>query len=442
MKKYLLCWIAVAGVFPSVYAQSYTLRSCLELGLERNYAVRISRNEEAIERNNATRANAGYLPEIDLSAGYGGNLDNTRTTLRSGEVEKPGGSYDQNVDAGVGLAWTVFEGFKVQATYDRLLELEKQGELNTRITIEDFVADLTAEYYNFIQQKIRLNNFRYAVSLSKERLRIAEARYNVRNYSGLDVKQAQVDFNADSSQYMTQQELVHSSRIRLNELMAMSDVNQVLDIRDSTIRINTDLKWDVLLERMLETNASLLQAARNKTLAELDLKILESRNYPYVRMNTGYGYTLNRYNAGVNRQRQTLGWDVGVTVGMTIFDGNRRREQRNARIGIENAQLQREQLELSLKSDLSNFWQAYRNNIEVLKLEEENVKTARENYDIARDSYLRLGNMSGFEMREAQKSLLDAEERLLIARYNTKLCEISLLQLCGDVLSYLWTEEE
>ena len=442
MKKYLLCSIVLCVFCTCVQAQSYTLKSCLELGLERNYSVRISRNDEAISRNNATRANAGYLPEIDLSAGYGGNLDNTRTTLRTGDVEKSGGVYDQNVDAGLGLSWTVFEGFKVQATYDRLLELEKQGELNTRITIEDFVAELTAEYYNFIQQQIRLNNFKYAVSLSKERLRIAEARYNVRNYSGLDVKQAQVDFNADSSQYMTQQELVHSSRIRLNELMAMSDVDQVLNIQDTVIQINTDLKWEILLERMLETNASLLQAARNKSLAELDLKILESRNYPYVRMSTGYGYTLNRYNAGVNRQRQTLGLDVGVTVGMTIFDGNRRREQRNARIGIENAQLEQEQLELALKADLSNFWQAYRNNIEVLKLEEENVKTARENYDIARDSYLRLGNMSGFEMREAQKSLLDAEERLLIARYNTKLCEISLLQLCGDVLSYLWAADE
>ncbi len=442
MKKYLLCSIVLCVFCTCVQAQSYTLKSCLELGLERNYSVRISRNDEAISRNNATRANAGYLPEIDLSAGYGGNLDNTRTTLRTGDVEKSGGVYDQNVDAGLGLSWTVFEGFKVQATYDRLLELEKQGELNTRITIEDFVAELTAEYYNFIQQQIRLNNFKYAVSLSKERLRIAEARYNVRNYSGLDVKQAQVDFNADSSQYMTQQELVHSSRIRLNELMAMSDVDQVLNIQDTVIQINTDLKWEILLERMLETNASLLQAARNKSLAELDLKILESRNYPYVRMSTGYGYTLNRYNAGVNRQRQTLGLDVGVTVGMTIFDGNRRREQRNARIGIENAQLEQEQLELALKADLSNFWQAYRNNIEVLKLEEENVKTARENYDIARDSYLRLGNMSGFEMREAQKSLLDAEERLLIARYNTKLCEISLLQLCGDVLSYLWADDE
>ena len=41
------------------------------------------------------------------------------------------------------------------------------------------------------------------------------------------------------------------------------------------------------------------------------------------------------------------------------------------------------------------------------------------------------------EMREAQKSLLDAEERILSAEYDTKLCEISLLQISGKVARYM-----
>ena len=43
-------------------------------------------------------------------------------------------------------------------------------------------------------------------------------------------------------------------------------------------------------------------------------------------------------------------------------------------------------------------------------------------------------------MREAQQSLLDARERILVAEYDTKICEISLLQLSGKVLSYLSAE--
>ena len=80
--------------------------------------------------------------------------------------------------------------------------------------------------------------------------------------------------------------------------------------------------------------------------------------------------------------------------------------------------------------------QAYKNNLEVVKLEQQNLIAAKENYEIAMERYL-LGDLPGIEMREAQKSLLDAEERILTAEYNTKLCEISLMQISGNILEYL-----
>ena len=103
---------------------------------------------------------------------------------------------------------------------------------------------------------------------------------------------------------------------------------------------------------------------------------------------------------------------------------------------IRNAQFARDELEQSLRADLSNLWQAYRNNLRLLELERQNLVSAKENHEIAKERYL-LGDLSGIEMREAQKSLLDAEERILSAEYDTKMCEISLLQLSGKVTQYL-----
>ena len=224
--------------------------------------------------------------------------------------------------------------------------------------------------------------------------------------------------------------------VSINELLANENLNRQIAIQDSAIRVNAALDWDQLLERTLATNASLLLAGHDTSIAELDLKIIQARNYPYVNLSTGYGYAYNHYGTGTNRSRGTLGLNAGVSVGFTLFDGNRRREQRNARISIENAELTRQQLEQSLRADLSNFWQAYRNNLEVIVLEKENLVAARENYEIAMERY-RLGDLPGIEMREAQKSLLDAEERILTAQYNTKLCEISLQQISGNVMIYL-----
>ena len=437
MKKHLIA-IIICCASGSLYAQQhYTLKSCLETGLEKNYSIRMVRNEEQVSKNNATIANAGYLPTLDLSASASGNINDTETQTRAtGETTKTTGVFDKTLNAGLNLNWTIFDGFKIQANYERLKELERQGETMTRMAIEDFIAELTAEYYNYIQQQIRLKNFRYAMSLSKERLRIVEERYIVGSFSRLDLQQARVDYNADHAQYMKQQESVKTSRIRLNELMANDDMSQPITVNDSIIDLNTLLSFDELWQSTLDNNASLLKAEQGQKLASLEMKAVKSRNFPYLRLNAGYGYTLNKYEMGANSRRNNLGLNFGVTMGINLFDGNRRREIKNARIAIENAKLQQDDMRQTLKADLSNLWQAYQNNIEMLKLERENVIVAIENHEIASERYL-LGNLSGIEMREAQKSLLDAEERTLKAEYDTKMCEISLLQLSGKISKYL-----
>lgn len=439
MKRFILFFIATSYAIFTLQAQqpqTYTLKSCLEYGLQNNYSLRITRNEEQVSKNNATLGNAGYLPTLDLSTGYTGTLDNTNAKVRStGEHVKENGVFNQAMNASIGLDWTLFDGFNITTNYKKLQELKRQGETNTRLAIENLIADITAEYYNYVQQKIRLNNFRYAVSLSKERLRIVEERYHIGSFSRLDYQQAKVDFNADSAQYMKQQELLHTSRIRLNELMANKDVDRPIIIHDTLINVNATLSFKELLSRTMQTNASLIKAEQNNTLARLDYKKVISRDYPYLKLNSSYGYTLNKYETGTNIRRGDLGLDLGVTLGFNLFDGNRRRERRNARISIQNAHLEHEQLEQSLLADLNNLWQAYQNNLQLLNLERQNLVSAKENHEIAMERYM-LGNLSGIEMREAQKSLLDAEERILSAEYDTKLCEISLLQISGEITKY------
>ena len=436
----LLSLIALLGIWTTLQAQpavTYTLKSCLEEGLLNNYSLRITHNEEQISKNNATLANAGYLPTIDLSGGYQATVDNTNSKVRStGETEKTKNVFDQTIDVGIDLNWTIFDGFNISTTYQQLKLLREQGETNTRIALEDFIASLAAEYYNFIQQKIRMKNLLYAVQLSRERLRIVEARYHIGDFSRLDYQQAKVDFNADSAQYMKQQELLHTSRINLNELMGNENVDQPIVTPDSIIDVNANLDFDELWDATLKVNSSLLKADQNTLLAQMDYKKATSRDYPYIRLNAGYGYTFNKYDVNSYSQRGNFGFSGGVTIGFNLFDGNRKRERRNASIAVKNARLQRDELELNLRADLSNLWQAYRNNLEMLNLERQILIGAKGNHEIAMERYM-LGDLSGIEMREAQKSLLDAEERILSAEYDTKLCEISLLQISGKITKYL-----
>ena len=417
----------------------YDLKRILETGLEQNYDIRIIRNEQQISDNNVTWGNAGFLPALDANAGYNGSLSNIHQNLADNSNRSYQNVFNQGANVGLNLSWMAFDGFRMQTQYERLKEFQRMGELHTRLAIENLVSQLTAEYYNYVRQNLRLKNLKYAVSLSKERLRIVEARYNIGSMSRLDLQQARVDFNADSSSLIKQYEVVNTSAIVLNQLMALEDVAQKLPVVDTLITANEWLSQPVLWEKTLEANARLLLSEKNKMLSNLDLKVIQSRDYPYLRLNAGYGYTLNVYdtkNSSLNRQNN-LGFNYGFTLGYSLFDGmNRTREKKNANIAIQNREIEHQRLELSLKADLAKMWVAYRSNLGLTDLEKENLKAARDNYETAMDRYL-LGELSGIELREAQNNLLGAEERLLQAQFNTKLCEISLLQISGQVLMYL-----
>ena len=77
MKRIVAILINVFCLLAVQAQHEYPLKQCLEEGLMNNYSLRITRNEELVSKNNATLANAGYLPTVDLTAGYTSSLAGT-----------------------------------------------------------------------------------------------------------------------------------------------------------------------------------------------------------------------------------------------------------------------------------------------------------------------------------------------------------------------------
>ena len=436
-------WILL---FANVSAQeTFDLKQCINTGLQNNFEIRITKNNQQINNNNASIGNSGYLPNIGFNAGYSGVIDNAVKQIpKSGDETNYKNVISQNLSAGVNLNWTVFDGFNIQTNYDKLKEFQQIGELNTRLSIENLIANIAIEYYNFIQQNIKLKNIEATVLLSKERVRIASERYSIGAGSRFDYQQAKVDFNNDSSKLIGQYETLYASEIYIKQLMALNyestDVSRHVStfITDTIIDYEIFLDKNELLNKAISSNTMLLIYDREKNISLLDLKSAQSKNYPYLKLNAGYGYNQNIYGITSTLQQQNnLGFNYGITLGYNIFDGfNRSRIKENTKIEIDNKDLKKQELELSIKSLFANTWIKYQNNLKLSNLESENLKTAKDNYEIAMERY-KLGELSGIELREAQKSLLDAEQRLVQARFNTKLCEISLMQICGGLDKYL-----
>jgi outer membrane protein, adhesin transport system len=423
----------------------YDLNRSILTGLEKNYSVMVARNQEEIAGNNFTRGNAGYLPTLSTTNRIGGSVTTTTQNMNDETQRISRGIYNSTGSAALNFNMTIFDGFNVRTTYQKLNELKNMGELNTQMSIENLIARIVAEYYYYIQQLNYYKNLEYAVILSKERARIDEERYLLGASSKLELLQSIVYLNADSSRLARQSEAILESEIRLKKLMALEVLEDRITVKDSTINFNPGLIYNELLASTIDLNTSLQIARKNQVISELDYKIIESRSYPYLNFTSGYNYTFRGYGTGTIsdygtlaiKNQQTRALNYGLNLSMNIYDGyNRRREKANAQVEIENRLFRFQEIEQDIKADLLTIFSAYQNNLRLVHMEEQNLEVATENLGIALERY-RLGNLSGLELREVQKSLLDAEERLISVQYQTKLAEISLLQISGKIMNYV-----
>jgi outer membrane protein TolC len=435
--KFLLFNSLFLLISSEAYSQVvYDLNGCIKTGLENNFSLLIVKNSETIAQNNFTLGNAGFLPSLDVTSRHSGSISDITRNQTDGSQTQSDGEHNTTTSAGLAMDLTIFNGFNVQTTYKKLNELKHIGELNTQLAIENLVADIISGYYNYIEQMMLLKNLQYAVVLSKERLRIDEDRYLLGSSSKLQVLQSRVYLNADSSRLSRQFEVVRAAQVRLNELLALKDLSQKFTTTDTSINVNPELLFEKLLEETLAKNTSLMIAGKNRTISEYDYKLIVSRSYPYLTASSGYNYSINTYSASSTKNQFTNGLSYGLTLGVNIFDGlNQRRNIRNSSIDVKNKELKYLEIEQGVRADLITLYSAYSNYLRLITLENQNLQTATENLEIAMERY-KLGSLSGIDLREVQKSLLDARESLLSVEYQAKLAEISLLLISGRIMDY------
>jgi outer membrane protein TolC len=218
--------------------------------------------------------------------------------------------------------------------------------------------------------------------------------------------------------------------------MAVDDLSGQWISKDTAIVVDNSLLYENLLEETLNKNTSIQIASKNKTISEYDHKLVISRSYPYLTASAGYNGLFSTFSNSSNKNQLTNGLNYGLTFGFNIFNGlTQQRSIRNSSIDVRNKELIYREIEQGVRADLITIYSAYSNYLRLTSLEQQNLQTATENLSIAMERY-KLGELSGIDLREVQKSLLDAKESLLSVQFQTKLAEISLLVISGRIMEY------
>ena len=101
---------------------------------------------------------------------------------------------------------------------------------------------------------------------------------------------------------------------------------------------------------------------------------------------------------------------------------------------LENLKLQKAQLRLDVERNFNNAWDDYQNRLEIYRVQEENIRTAMNNFNRTQEKF-KLGQVTSIEFRQAQLNLLTTELSRNQAKYDAKLAEILVLQISGELLN-------
>lgn len=409
-----------------------SLNQAIEIGLKNNYSIQLANNNQSIASANKESARANLLPKLDASASVNKSGVDTRQVFVTGVTQEKNNAKSSQQNAGLQLSWVLFDGLKMFASYDRFQELEKMGMVQAKAMVQGVLADIIINYYAIVASQAQLKVSEDALSISTQRVRIAQNKNDVGSGSTLELLNAKVDYNADVSALIKQKESLKNLKIRLNELLILP-LQDELTLTD-TIPTIQQINTTSLYEKMLAQSPSLLLAKSQQRIAELNIKEVSADRFPTIKFNSGYNYANQNAEAGFFTENKTVGLNYGVTASFNVFNGLlQSKKERIAKVQAASANLSYDLAKQTVDANWNTLLSSYQNNLALLQLEKENQLVAKRNIEISIDKY-QLGGISALQLREAQRAYLESNSRYINALYQYKLAETSLLELSCSIM--------
>jgi outer membrane protein TolC len=437
MKRSLLLIVISLAFSPAVWNQPLlTVEEAIANALKNNFEIRLAKNDSAAAALDYQFRNAAVLPRLSANAGLTLNNNDQYQKFTDGAIRQRKGIRSENLQTSVSLNWTLFNGGRLYATRDRLTALLEVSKLDVKTNIINTVAQVINGYYAIVQQKQQLRAIEEQLNINNERVRLAEYKLTIGVGTKPDVLQSKVDLNATKAAQLQQQTNIALLKEQLNTIMGLG-TGQTYEVTDS-IPFLERIALQEARQTMIGSNPSLLLASKQIDVARYQLREAKAERWPQLNLNTNYNF--NRLdNIAVVNPFQPLfsrnnGLNMGISTSIPLFNQfTTKRNIRAATLSLQNRQLVFDQQRNQVDLQLVQAYNEYTAQQKALALEEENIALAKENVDIVLEVY-RLNATTLLQLKEAQKSLQDAQTRLIQARFLTKRAETELLRIKGDLL--------
>lgn len=405
---------------PLLFGQNnpLTLSEALERTLENNYGILISEKQSDIATVNNSWGAAGRLPSVTF----------TGSSLNSQDLIND--SFSSRLNAGLGARWTIFEGFRVALTKDKLDQLEKLSEGRVHVVVENTIEDLILAYYQVLLQMERLDVLETVMTLSEDRYAYELNRKEIGNSVTYNVLQAKNNWLSDKSDYMNQEVTLRNSVRNLNYLMG-EDPSLTWVFPDNLSVSMSDYNLEEMVDKMLSDNNNIRNQYINILLDRSEEKLSRSPYYPSLSLNTG----VDNSNTLTGVSSSGLSGYANLSLTYNLYlGGSRKRAEEVARINRETSEIEDLQLKHSLTNQIFNMFDLYNVRKEIYSLSRENLEAAELNLQIADDKF-KSGVINSFNYRDIQLIYLNVAFQEIQSIFNLISSETELTRITGGFVS-------
>jgi outer membrane protein len=400
-----------------------SLSAAVDSALKNNFDIRIARNTLEINKIFNNYGEAGGLPNININGSDEQAMSDIHLKSQDGVVTDKTNTSNSTLNAGISASMTLFNGFRIVATKERLKLLQQQSELELNQQVQNTMAAVMVKYYDIVRQESYLNIIEASLDVSKQRLEVVRQRKNVGLANEADVLQAQIDVNMSEQNNISQQMVIDQAKTDLLQLMGVKKFIPI-QIKDA-ILVDNSLILDTITA-YLRHNPQYMSAEHQVKISEQLVKEISAQRYPSIKVSTACDFNLLGSDAGQYSVNRTIGPSAGVTVQIPVFNGFLISSHRKAAlVNVKNAELEQQSLLNSLTAQAVKTYYSYSSTIEQLKTQRTNYEMSGQLVNLMLKRF-QLSQATVLDMKAAQESYENAGNLLVNLQYAAKVAEIEL----------------
>jgi outer membrane protein TolC len=433
MQKVIIVFVVILFTAVTVQAQDkLTLNEAVKIALQNSYDIQLVENNLAIAKNNNSLGVAGALPTISATA-----TDNkTLTTIEQKFADPSRNTTKSGVDgnalsAGLNASVILFNGYRIMAAKDRLAMIEKQNGYLLQSQMQNTTAQVMQQYYNVVRQQAYLKTIEKSIEASQQRLEIVKTKQQIGVANQTDYLQSNLDLNALVQAKQNQLLIIAQAKNDLIRTLNYQEPPASIKVEDS-ILIDTKLNYSTI-QSGIDMNPQLVALSTQVKINQQLEKETKALMYPTLRASTGYNFSSSSSTAGFSLLNENYGPFLGATLSIPIYAGSTaKKNATNAKISTQNASIQAKSVTKDVFTNATKTFDAYKNSVEQLPVEEGNFTMSQSLLDLVMQKY-QVGQATMVDVKQAQQSFENAGFRLVSIKYNAKVAEIELKRISNQL---------